>query len=103
MKLDVLVAMHLIAKAWRLTTPTTFKNCFVMCGFSVNHVGSKNGSAVKLGEDEGGEWENLQPHRVQFKDCTACDSALEVCGIQSVVQVLGQQLTRLEEEGTATA
>jgi hypothetical protein len=32
-----------------------------------------------------------------FEDCT-CDSALEVCGIQSVDQVSDQHLTMLEEE-----
>jgi hypothetical protein len=34
---------------------------------------------------------------VQFEDCTTCDGALEVCGIQSIQsvdQVLDQHLTR---------
>jgi hypothetical protein len=35
---------------------------------------------------------------VQFKDYTTCDSALEVCGIQSVDQVLDQHLYGPEEE-----
>jgi hypothetical protein len=36
---------------------------------------------------------------VQFENYTTCgDSALEVCGIQSVEQVLEQHLTRPEEE-----
>jgi hypothetical protein len=34
---------------------------------------------------------------VQFEDY-ACGSALEVCGILSIAQVLDQQLTRPEEE-----
>jgi hypothetical protein len=38
---------------------------------------------------------------VQVEDCTTCVSALEVCGIWSVDQVLGQHLTRLEEEEVA--
>jgi hypothetical protein len=35
---------------------------------------------------------------VQFEDYTTCNSALEVCGIQSVNQVLDQHLARAEEE-----
>jgi hypothetical protein len=35
---------------------------------------------------------------VQFEDYTTCDSALKVCGIQSVDQVLDQHLTRPEGE-----
>jgi hypothetical protein len=35
---------------------------------------------------------------VQCEDYTTCDSALEVCGIQSVDPVLDQHLTRPEEE-----
>jgi hypothetical protein len=35
MKLDVLSAMHFTAEAWRLITPSTIKNCFVKCGFSM--------------------------------------------------------------------
>jgi hypothetical protein len=27
--------MHFISEAWRLITPTTIKNCFVKCGFSM--------------------------------------------------------------------
>jgi hypothetical protein len=37
-------------------------------------------------------------HGVQFDDYTTCDSALEVCGIQTVNQVLDEHLTRPEEE-----
>jgi hypothetical protein len=35
---------------------------------------------------------------MQFEDCATCGSALEVCGIQSVDQVLDQHLTMPEEE-----
>jgi hypothetical protein len=35
---------------------------------------------------------------VQFELYKTCDSTLEVCGTQSVDQVLDQQLTRPEEE-----
>jgi hypothetical protein len=34
----------------------------------------------------------------QFEDYTTCDSALKVCGIQSVDQVLDQHLTRPKRE-----
>jgi hypothetical protein len=35
MKLDVLFAMCFLVEAWRLITPTTIKNCFVKCSFSI--------------------------------------------------------------------
>jgi hypothetical protein len=53
---------------------------------------------VKLTEDEEGDWHSLQPLGVQSEDYATCDSALEVYGVQSINQVLGQQLTRPEEE-----
>jgi hypothetical protein len=56
MKLDVLPAMHLIAEAWRLMTPTTIKNCFVKCGISIDHVRSNDDSAVKLTGGEEDDW-----------------------------------------------
>jgi hypothetical protein len=96
MKLDVLSAMHFIAEAWKLITPTTIKNCFVKCGFSNDHVSSNDDNAVKLTEDED-DPHSLHLLGVQFEDYT-CDSTPEFCGIQSVDQVLDQQLTRSEEE-----
>jgi hypothetical protein len=51
MKLDVLSAIHLIAEAWRLKTPTTIKKGFTKCGFSVDNFSNNEGS-VKLSEDE---------------------------------------------------
>jgi hypothetical protein len=81
--------VHIIAEAWGLITPTTIKNCFVKCGFSVDHVSSNDGNAMKLTEDEEGYWCSLQ-FGVQFEDYTTCDSALEVCEVQSVDQMLDQ-------------
>jgi hypothetical protein len=52
MKTDVLSAVHFIAEAQRLITPTVIKNCFVKCGFSNDHVSRIDNSAVKLSEDE---------------------------------------------------
>jgi hypothetical protein len=52
MKLDVLAAVLVIEKAWRLITHNTVKNYFVKCGFSNDHVSSNDDSAVKLSEDE---------------------------------------------------
>jgi hypothetical protein len=89
MKLDVLSAMHFIAEPWRLTTPR---------GFSIDHVSSNDDSAVKLTEVEENDWHSLQPHGMQFVDYPTCDSALEICGVWSVDQLLDQQLTRPEEE-----
>jgi hypothetical protein len=96
-KLNVLSAVHFIAEAWRLTTPTTIKNCFVKCGFSIDHASSKDECAVKLDEDEENKLHSLQPPGVQFEDYQTCGSAPEVCGIQNVDQVLDQHLTRSEE------
>jgi hypothetical protein len=98
MKLDVLSAMHFIAEAWSLITPTTVKNCFVKCGFLIDHVSSNDDSAVKFSEDEEFDWHSSQPLGVHFEDHTIYDSALEVSGIQSSDQVLDQHLTRPEEE-----
>jgi hypothetical protein len=51
-KLDVLSALHFTEEAWRLITSTTIKNCFVNCGFSVDHVSSNVDSGLKLTEFE---------------------------------------------------
>jgi hypothetical protein len=53
MKLDVLSAMHLIAEPWRLITPTSIKNCFVKCCYSVDHVTNSDNSRVKPTEEDG--------------------------------------------------
>jgi hypothetical protein len=57
--------------------------------------------AVKLVEHEEDDWHSLQPHGVQFEDYTTCDSAVEVCGFQTVNQVLDHHLTRAEEDEVA--
>jgi uncharacterized protein YunC (DUF1805 family) len=89
--------LHLIAESWRLITLTTIKNYFVKCGFSIDHVSSKDDSAVKLtgGEEDNGY--SLQPLGVQSEDYQTRDSALKVCGVRSVEQVLDQHLTMPEE------
>jgi hypothetical protein len=61
MKLDMLSAMHFMAEAWRLITPTANKDSSVNCGSLTDHVGSNEDIAVKLSEDEGDEWHSLQP------------------------------------------
>jgi hypothetical protein len=93
----LLSAICLIAEPWRLITLTAIRNCFVRCGFSVDHASSSD-SAVKLCEDEEDDWHSLQPLGVQSEDYPTCANDLRVCGVQSVDQVLDQQLTRLEEE-----
>jgi hypothetical protein len=85
MKLDVLPAMHLIAELWRSMTPTGIQDCFVKCGFSIDYV-SRNDSAAKLTEDAEDDWHRLQQLRVQSEDYPTCDSALKICGVQSVDQ-----------------
>jgi hypothetical protein len=45
-KLEVLSAVHFIAKTWRFITPTTVKKYFVKYGFSIDHVSSNDDSAV---------------------------------------------------------
>jgi hypothetical protein len=69
----------------------------VKCGFSNYYVSSNDDSAVKLSEDEKDDWHSLQPLGAQFKDYKTCDSALDLCGIQNVDQVLDQHLTTSEE------
>jgi hypothetical protein len=87
MKLDMLSAVHFITEAWRLIIPTVSKNCFVKCGFSIDHVNSNDDSAVKLTADEGNNWRSLQPLGVQSEEYPTCDSALKVYGIQSIDQI----------------
>jgi hypothetical protein len=101
MKLDVLSAMQFIAEAKRLITHTTIKNCFVKFSFSNYYVSSSDDGEVKLSEDKKDDCmcHNLQPLGMQFEDYTTCDSALEVCGIQSVNQMLDQHLTGPEGGG----
>jgi hypothetical protein len=53
---------------------------------------------VKLTEDEEDDWHSLKPLGVQSENYATCDSAVEVCGVQNVDQVLDQYLTRTEEE-----
>jgi hypothetical protein len=50
-KLDVLSATHFTPEAWRLVTPTTTKNCFEVCSFSIDHVSSNDDSV-----DEEDDW-----------------------------------------------
>jgi hypothetical protein len=85
MKLDVLSAMHFIAEAWWMITPTTIKNCFVNCCFSISHASSTDDSARKLSDDEEDNWPLSLG--VQFEDYKTRDSALMVWGIHSVDQV----------------
>jgi hypothetical protein len=90
----MLSEMHLIAEPRRLITPTTIENCFV----SVVSQFIMSAAMMKLTENEEDDWRSLQPLRVQSKDCRACDSAFEVCGIRSVDQVLDQHLIKAEKE-----
>jgi hypothetical protein len=50
MKLYMSSAVHFIAQAWGLLTPTTVKNCFVKCGFLIGHVTSNDSNAVSVTE-----------------------------------------------------
>jgi hypothetical protein len=72
MKLDVLSAMHVTAESWRLITRTTIKDCFMKCSFPL--VKSAAGWVAQFTNE----------------DYPICDSALEVCGVWSFIQVLDQ-------------
>jgi hypothetical protein len=73
MKLDVLSTMQFIAEVWQLPILTTIKNCFVKCGFLIDHVYSSNDRIMKLCENEEDDWHSLQPLGVQFEDYITCD------------------------------
>jgi hypothetical protein len=88
--------MTFTAESWKLITHPTIKNYFVKCGFSTGHVSSNDDCAVKLIDEEEG-WHRLQPLGVQSEDYPTCNSALEVCGVQSVNHALAQHLTKSEE------
>jgi hypothetical protein len=60
-KLDVLKAMHFIAEAWRLVTPTAIKNCFAKCDFPADHVNTNYDRAMKFTENKENDWHSLQP------------------------------------------
>jgi hypothetical protein len=84
----VLSAMHFIAETWKLLTRTTLKNGFVKCGCPVDISA----------------WMMMYRNLLKMKKVTGivCTvfglSTSEVCGVQIVIQVLDQQLTRPEEE-----
>jgi hypothetical protein len=90
--------MNFTAEAWRLITPTAIKNCFVKYGFSNDHVSSNNDSALILNKDEEDDWHSLQSLGVQLEDYMTVNSAPEVCGTQSVDQVLDKHSTKPQEE-----
>jgi hypothetical protein len=48
---------------------------------------------MKLAEDEDDYWNSLQPLKNQSEDYKTSDSAPEVCGTQTVNQVLDQYIT----------
>jgi hypothetical protein len=73
----------------------------VNCGFLVDCISNNDYSADILAKDEN-DWHSLQTFGVLSRDYTTCDSALEVCGIQNVDQVLDQQLTRPKENWKTT-
>jgi hypothetical protein len=60
MKLDVLFAVHFIAKVCKLVTLMTINNCFAKCGFPVDHVHSSGDNALEVTEDEEKDWHSLQ-------------------------------------------
>jgi hypothetical protein len=61
------------------------------------NISSSGNSAAKLNEDEEDGWHSLQLLGVQFEDYTTCESALAVCGIQSVDTVLDKHFARPDE------
>jgi len=85
-----------IAEAWKLTTSTTIKNCFALCGFPVDHIYSNDNNAMKLNADKENDWHSLDTHQVQVADHMTNDNALRVCGVHC--QVLDHQLSRPKEE-----
>jgi hypothetical protein len=98
MKLSVLHAMNFIAEAWRLITPCTIKNCFAKCGFLGCCNTSNDDSYVNLSESEENDWNSLQIYGVNFDDYVRCDSPVTVCEVQTVEQIISEQLHYQEEE-----
>lgn len=83
----VLSAMHFVAETYKLLTPTTLKNGFVKCGCPVDV------SALMM----------IHRNLLKMKKVTGIVCAVfglstsKVCGVQIVIQVLDQHLTRPEE------
>jgi uncharacterized Fe-S center protein len=67
------------------------------CGILINHVSSNDDSALKLTEDEKGDWHSLPSLGVQSEDCPTCDTAVKICELQNVNQVLDQHLIKPEK------
>jgi hypothetical protein len=96
---DILSAVHFKTKSWKLITMTADEYCFAKCSCPADTVcSSSSDNALTCNEDEENEWHSVQYLGVQFEDSMTCDSAVEVCGVQNVHQVLDQQLTRQEKE-----
>ena len=97
MTIDLLIALHFIAEAWRQITPTTIENCFRKCGFPSDgeHIDVSNDV---LNEQERDNWCSLKPSGVEFDEYVSYDAGVSVCDIQSVNRVMQDHLTCVEEE-----
>jgi hypothetical protein len=69
-----------------METDNTYYNqkLLCQCGFLIDHVSSKEDSAVKFNDDEEDIWKSLQLLGAQFKGYTTCDGVLEVQAVWSV-------------------
>jgi len=91
MTIDLLIALHFIAEAWRQITPTTIENCFRKCGFPSDgeHIDVSNDV---LNEQERDNWCSLKPSGVEFDEYVSYDAGVSVCDIQSVDRVMQDDL-----------
>lgn len=60
-----------------MITPIMIKNCFVKCGFLINHVSKNDNGTVKLTEDEKDGWHSLHSPGVQSQTTYTCDRSVE--------------------------
>jgi hypothetical protein len=87
-EVEYVLALHCLAEAEELLSRTILQSMVLQLNDD-NH-------ALKHSEDEENEWHNLEPLGLWLVDCTTCNSAVRVCGVDSVNHLLDHQLTRLE-------
>jgi hypothetical protein len=92
MKINLLTVLHLIAEAWRQITTATTESYFLECGFS-SHGEYIDVSTDVLNEQEKDDWCSLKLSGVELDEYVSCYANVSVCEIQSVDQIMQDQLT----------
>jgi hypothetical protein len=90
MKVNVLDALHFIAKSWHCITHTTIVNCFQKCGFNLNQT--NDGEDVRELSIAENDWGKLKAG-VSFQEYVSCDDNVVRCEVQTLEQMLDENFT----------